>query len=129
IVRRAIDQSLLYEPVYTPPVVEAEGALCLYLGDGETEVLYEKGAASQLPPASLTKVLTAVTALRLAASRDIGLDYDLTLAASDLVGGSGNNLLEGDTITFADAIANMMLPSSNSTATMVARTFGQILVD
>ena len=73
-------------------------------------------------PASLTKVLTALVAL------ESSLEFSdmITIASEDKVGGSGNNLDVGDMISFEDALYNMMLPSSNVTATAVARTVGSL---
>lgn len=44
-------------------------------------------------------------------------------------GGSGANLQCGDVITFWDALHNMFLPSSNMTASAIARIFGKLLFD
>src|SRR5690606_9883599 len=57
------------------------------------------------------------------------LSYELQMQAGDETIGSGNNISIGDTFSLHDAIANMLLPSSNVTATVVARTFGQLLLN
>jgi D-alanyl-D-alanine carboxypeptidase (penicillin-binding protein 5/6) len=53
----------------------------------------------------------------------------LEMIAGDDARGSGKNISVDDRFSFQDAIAAMMLPSSNVTANVVARTFGQFLVN
>lgn len=74
-------------------------------------------------PASLTKVLTSIVML----DHVTDLDDTMTVAASDATGGSGNNLNAGDVISYRDALFNMLLPSSNVTATVVARSVGETI--
>ena len=46
---------------YSPPAIEASGAICLRVGDaGAGELLFEKSPDRRLPPASLTKLMTAL---------------------------------------------------------------------
>lgn len=91
----------------------------------ENTILYEKGPTVQLLQASLTKVMTCMVMLDYVSD----LDGTMTVLASDSTGGSGNNLNAGDVITYRDALYNMMLPSSNVTTTVVARTVGGIILD
>lgn len=74
-------------------------------------------------PASLTKLMTAYIVMRLG----ISMSTTITIVASDATTGSGNNLQTGDIITIEDAFANLLLPSSNVTATAIARYVGDIL--
>lgn len=48
---------------------------------------------------------------------------------SDIVGGSGPIIFEGDEITYKDALFLMMLPSSNTIAKAVSRVIGHKLSD
>ncbi|WP_425542347.1 D-alanyl-D-alanine carboxypeptidase family protein, partial [Sphingomonas trueperi] len=89
------------------------------------KTLYAKGLDEVLKPASVTKVMTAMVMLD---HIDNLLDT-IQMAEGDQTGGSANNLQVGDIITYDDALHNMMLPSSNVTTTVVARTIGQLLVD
>lgn len=72
-------------------------------------------------PASLTKVLTALTAI------DYVDDWNqrLTIHQSDVLRGSGNNLRDGDVVTVRDLFYDMLLPSSNSAARALARFVGR----
>jgi len=90
------------------------------------DAIYELNPLKLVQPASLTKILTAITALRI----DPNVNRVLRIEDSDLLcGGSGANLQAGDEITFWDALHNMFLPSSNMTALAIARKFGKLLLN
>jgi len=86
-------------------------------------LLFSKSISTSIAPASVTKVMSVIVAL------ESGMTFNnlLTVAAGDIATGSGNNLLEGDQITLLDALFNMMLPSSNTSANLVARSVGAFL--
>lgn len=96
-------------------------------GNGSLDVCLEKNADEDAKPASLTKVLTAITALQIAKTCATSQEACFEVCASDIVGGSGSNLMVGDILSFGDAIANIILTSSNDTANMLARSLGDIL--
>lgn len=132
IVRRAIDAALLAPShPYQDPSVSAESVLCLHVPQPGQEplVLYKKNEGNGHLPASLTKMVTCLTALSIARRLDLTLTYPMTVQPMDATTGSGNNLLAGDVITLEGALANLLLPSSNVTATLVSRVFGQLLLD
>ncbi|MGO2242241.1 MAG: phage tail-collar fiber domain-containing protein [Halomonas sp.] len=87
--------------------------------------LYAKGLDETLKPASVTKVMTSMVMLDYVDD----LQGTIQMQDGDQTGGSGNNLSVGDVITYYDALHNMLLPSSNVTTTVVARTVGQIILD
>ncbi|KQN56710.1 D-alanyl-D-alanine carboxypeptidase family protein [Erwinia sp. Leaf53] len=84
------------------------------------KVLIADGENAIHPLASLTKIMTAIVLL------DGQPEYSekLTRLSCDPATGSGANLAEGDTLCLRDAVYNLMLPSSNVTANMVARIYG-----
>jgi UDP-N-acetylmuramoyl-tripeptide--D-alanyl-D-alanine ligase len=96
---------------------------------GAPHGVYAKNPQGLFPPASLTKLLTAITALDVASRFERSLNTMLEMIAGDDARGSGKNISVDDRFSFQDAIAAMMLPSSNVTANVVARTFGQFLVN
>lgn len=65
--------------------------------------------------------MTAITALDYMTN----LDEKIVVQESDITFGMGNYFNIGDIITFRDALYSMMLPSSNTCATAVARTAGE----
>jgi UDP-N-acetylmuramoyl-tripeptide--D-alanyl-D-alanine ligase len=110
--------------------LSAQAAVVLKIPpSGAPQEVYAKNAQGSFPPASLTKVLTVITALEVASRFGWSLNTTLEMIAGDEARGSGRNISVGDRFSFQDAIANMMLPSSNVTANVVARTFGQLLID
>ena len=100
---------------------------CLIPAEGadldELQILYEKDAYTQRVPASITKVLAAVCALD-HMPEDGG---SVTYSDFDTQIGSyyKKDFLPGDTVSFADALYAMLLPSSNVTARAVGRTAGE----
>lgn len=109
---------------FKAPVIQAR-ACAFYLAPAPAQMsaLYEVQPDMLIPPASLTKVMSCVTALRVVDS----VKMLMTMKAGEEVAGSGNNLLAGDIITLYDALHNLMLPSSNVTAWLLARCVGEFL--
>jgi D-alanyl-D-alanine carboxypeptidase len=109
----------------------AKSAICLDLASIPYEasaVIYEKNADSVLAPASITKLLTVITAIEVFRSSSLPENFTLEVCEDDDVNGSGRNVYSGDRLSFADSIANLLLPSSNVLANTIARTFGEILL-
>lgn len=94
----------------------------LTIGPGGSDA-FEKDADTAQAPASMTKVVTAVTARQWITD----MSDTITVIAGDLVGGSTANLQAGDVLTYEDAFHGMMLPSGNDAATAIARTVGGII--
>ena len=115
---------------YAPPRIDAESAICVKAvgTPGEPlKTLFAKSPRRRVPPASLTKLMTAIVALETAQRFGTELTDLITIGEADKAGGSGQNVAAGDQISLQDAIANLLIPSSNITANAIARTFGRIL--
>lgn len=97
------------------------GAAALFdLGNGET--LYAKNANKQLPPASITKVMTALVAMKHAP-----MDQRLTASENVLITESGAQLCglkPGDSMTLDQALHIMLIHSANDVAVMIAEGVG-----
>lgn len=104
-------------------ILGARSAGC-YVAESTSEPLFVHNAQLLVQPASLTKLLAMMTALQI--NPDITLK--LTMREGEETPGSGNNLRAGDSLTLWDALHNMLLPSSNVSATIVARTMGEQLL-
>lgn len=110
--------------------ISAQAAMVIRLPvTGTPRTIFAKNPHARFAPASLTKLLTVMTALDLASRFGNPSDIVLEMREGDEAKGTGNNISAGDRLSFQDAVANMMLPSSNVTANVVARTFGQLLLD
>jgi D-alanyl-D-alanine carboxypeptidase (penicillin-binding protein 5/6) len=86
------------------------------------EVMYAKNIHEKLNPASLTKVMTALCALKYG-----NLDDVLTASANVKITESGAVLLglsEGDTMTMEQALHALLLKSANDVAVMIAEHIG-----
>lgn len=111
-------------PVSQVPVTSSQARVAAIINDDGSinpqEVLFADGENAIHPVASLTKIMTAMVLL------DGRPEYNeqLTRLACDPATGSGANLAEGDTLCLRDAVYNLMLPSSNVTANMIARIYG-----
>lgn len=121
------ENNKLVEALPTLPVITATSAglvpIDLSGNANYSGLLFSKSISTSIAPASVTKVMSVIVAL------ESGMTFNtlLTVAAGDIATGSGNNLLEGDQITLLDALFNMMLPSSNTSANLVARSVGAFL--
>ncbi|MCX7926214.1 MAG: D-alanyl-D-alanine carboxypeptidase [Fimbriimonadales bacterium] len=103
------------------PQVQARAAILM---DAETgQVLYAKNAHTKLPPASLTKIMTAIIVLE-----RCGLD-DVVKASSRAVNTkpSSMHLREGEVVKVRDLLYALMLRSANDAAVALAEhTAGSI---
>lgn len=98
--------------------VSAQSAVVL---DGLTgECLYAKNADAQLPMASTTKIMTAITAIEMG---DLDRVYTVKKAYT-LVEGSSMYLREGEQISLRDTLYGLMLMSGNDAALAIAGECG-----
>ncbi len=116
-----ISKNVLKYPAYdisSAFVKHAVSAIaCVLNGDGSYDILYEQEADKAHLPASMTKVLMILTALDYVQN----LQDTIQLKTSDLVGGSGAVFKKGDIVSIKDLLYAIVLPSSNSGATALAR--------
>lgn len=107
----------------TEVVEDAPSAIAAIITDDGYDVVYEQDADTKQSLASMTKVLTVLTAL------DYIEDWKtetVKFKYTEEDRKSTNYLYMYDEFTFEDAFYNMMLPSSNATARVVARTIGEM---
>lgn len=79
-----------------------------------------KSSSIQAKPASITKLMTAKVALDYLSMSEI-----ITIKSSDIQSGSGDTFYSGDVLYVEDAILAMLLSSSNTLATALARIVGK----
>lgn len=99
------------------PEIAAENAVIIAEPGGV--VLFDLGMHTRVPPASLTKVMTAHLALRRA-----DLSLRLTVARADLVGQASMGLQVGQTLSLETLLHGLLLPSGNDAAMTIARGLG-----
>jgi D-alanyl-D-alanine carboxypeptidase (penicillin-binding protein 5/6) len=100
------------------PSIDAKYA---YVADEDGTVYFERGATEHTQIASITKVMTALVAIENADLDDI--IYVSSNAAS--VGESSAGLNTGDTLTLAEALKALMIPSGNDAAIAIAESVGK----
>lgn len=117
-------QRIIAEP---PPFVTAKSWA---VADGRTgDILFGKGETERHEVASLTKIMTAYTALRLAKQYNVDLEYTRTQVSerAAAINGTTAMLDEGDTLYLWDLFYGMMLPSGNDAAIVIAEFFGAVI--
>lgn len=77
-----------------------------------------------IAPASLTKLMTAVVVIE----NVVNLNELVTISSSDVSGGSGPIMYEGDQFSIKDALYLLMLPSSNTVAKCISRVVGHKII-
>lgn len=95
----------------------AAAALVYDLGSGN--VLFEHNAETALPPASLTKLLTALLTFETG-----NLQQPVTIMGADLVGNASMGLAAGEVLTLEELLYGMLIPSGNDAAGAIARHLG-----
>lgn len=103
------------------PSIEAEYAI---LADAHGNVFFERNADSETQIASITKVMTAITALD-----SVPTDTIITVSENAAyIGESSAYLQPGDSMTLLDALTAMLVPSGNDSAQAVAESIGAIML-
>ena len=97
-----------------PPQLDCEAALLADVATGQ--VLYAHNEHEQRAPASLTKIVTAMVALR--AGRQ---DQEITVATADLYVDSVAGLKTGEKLTLRQLLFLLLVPSDNRSAMVIAR--------
>ena len=96
------------------------------LMDGEDgRILYQLNGNQKMYPASTTKIMTALTALKICEELDLGLDSEILVPPEAIgVEGSSIYLKEGERISLEELLYGMMLQSGNDAAVAVAASLG-----
>ncbi|MBI4321953.1 MAG: D-alanyl-D-alanine carboxypeptidase [Chloroflexi bacterium] len=104
------------------PAISGEAAVVLDGNNGD--ILYDKHAHDWVPPASLTKTVTAIVAIEKARLTDrVHIDFDsfeMVVQSQSTVMG----LKPGDEPSIEDLLYGLMLPSGNDAAVAIARYVG-----
>ena len=103
------------------PIVEARAAILVNADSGE--VYYAMNADTPLPPASITKVMTALLALEAIERGDISLDDMVTASNTshnDLtLDGSSQNIVPGETMSLEGLLYCMLVSSANEACNII----------
>lgn len=105
--------------VTKPPTVTAAGAIAVDADTGR--ILYLKDAHRQLPMASTTKIMTALTLL---STPGIDLNSETTVVQDDLVGEANMNLRNGEHIKLLTLLVGLLTNSANEAGMALARYVG-----
>ena len=97
------------------PVTQAQGVIAI--DDATDLVLYEKHPDVRRPPASMTKIMTALRALE---DGDLDEVVTSTVDAEDLPGSSLMGLRRGERLTLRQLLYGLLLPSGNDAALAIA---------
>lgn len=86
---------------------------------------YNYGATTAGYPASITKTMTAI----LLCDNVLDLNQKVTVHESDRQPPTGTNFVAGDVLTLRDLLQCMLMESSNTSAQVIARVVGGLLLD
>lgn len=95
------------------------------LNRADIDLLYSYGSTTSVHPASTSKVMTAI----LLCDNVLDLNQSVTVHEGDRLPPSGYNFVAGDVLTLRDLLQCMMTESSNTSAMVIARVVGGILLD
>jgi serine-type D-Ala-D-Ala carboxypeptidase (penicillin-binding protein 5/6) len=120
VILTAADEATSTKPAFGDVVIEAKSA---YVYDSVTgEVLFEKNSDLQLPLASLTKVMTALTASNLLEDRDL-----VRITGDDLREEGDSGLVADEEWSVKNLIDFSLIVSSNDGARALASVAGAFL--
>lgn len=92
-------------------------------GKSTPRVLTTKGETEQFATASTAKVMSAI----LGAMYATNLGETVVARSGAISGGSGNNIATNDVISVYDLLCDMLLPSSNTAANVMADYIGDLI--
>ncbi len=119
----ASDLCIVTEDIMDDESVDMSKAGAALLCDvNSKEVLYAKNAHSRMQPASLTKVMTALVALKHSSAEKVLVATDavnITESGAQLCG-----LKKGDTMTLNQALHVLLINSANDVAMLIAENVG-----
>jgi D-alanyl-D-alanine carboxypeptidase len=99
-----------------PP--EIAGLAAVVIDEASGAVLYEKDAHTPLPPASLTKIATAILGLEYG---DLDAHVEVDVDSRVMRGSTVMGLEPGDRFSLRDLLYGLMLPSGNDAALAIGR--------
>ncbi|HVC32401.1 MAG TPA: D-alanyl-D-alanine carboxypeptidase family protein [Chloroflexota bacterium] len=102
-----------------PPNIQSVSIAVVDEGSGA--LLYGRDPHRQMAPASLTKIFTALVALKYG---DINQQVHVQFDQSQLVDSTLMGLKEGDTFSLEDLLYGLLLPSGNDSALAIANAVG-----
>ena len=103
------------------PSIEAEYAILM---DKEGNVYFEREADTPVHIASITKIMTAVTALD-----SVPIETEITVSeTAAFIGESSAWLQAGDTMPLSEALKALLVPSGNDAAQAIAESIGAIML-
>lgn len=106
------------------PTPQLTAKAVLVLDRAGHTLLFEKNAHQRLPPASLTKIMTALLTLE-------NLPLEQVVVVGEVVNGdngSSMHLLAGERISVENLLWGLLLPSDNDAATVLAQALGEKLM-
>ena len=100
-----------------PPELAGKAALIMDFSSGR--VVHQRNERLRRPPASITKIMTAIIALERSDLREM-----VAIKSQYLVDGSSMGLKVGDVLSIEDLLWGMLLPSGNDAAMAIAEHVG-----
>lgn len=113
--------ALLLQPIPTfaaVPEIKAEAAVVMDTSHGL--ILYEKNAAQQIQPGSLTKIMTAIIAIEQATDFNAPVTADAAVIAGYDFSFGNMGILAGETLTVKDLLYGMMVYDAGEAAELLA---------
>jgi D-alanyl-D-alanine carboxypeptidase len=110
-----------------PP--EFKGASAIIVDAATGRAVYEANASRRVPPASTTKIMTALVVLERANLNDRVRVREATLQPLRGTNSSVMGLVAGDTVTVRDLLHGLLIPSGNDAALVLAEHVGGGSVD
>ncbi|OCL25745.1 D-alanyl-D-alanine carboxypeptidase [Orenia metallireducens] len=103
--------------------VNAKSAILMDAESGQ--VLFAKNEHLELPPASITKIMTALLAMEAIDRGDVALEDKVTISAlAESMGGSQVWLEAGEKMPLEDLLKSILIPSANDASVAVAEYIG-----
>ncbi|WZL73262.1 D-alanyl-D-alanine carboxypeptidase [Clostridiaceae bacterium 35-E11] len=116
---------LAFENTYAQDEINLEAKAALLMEAGSGEVILEKNIHQQLPPASITKMMTYLIAMEAVKTGKVTMEDEVRISSrAAKEKGASYKLREGEKIKLGELIEVMMIVSANDAAWAIAEHVG-----
>lgn len=105
-----------------PPVPQIQASAAAVVNGDNGQLIWGKNPHESLPPASMTKMMTALVTLQQA--KDLNRMVTSQVDASTMVGDSVMGLHAGERLSLHDLLYGMLVPSGDDAAIVIANAVG-----
>lgn len=117
--------TLTFENIYAQNRINMEAKAALLMEAESGEIIFQKNIMKQLPPASITKMMTYLLAMEAVKAGEVTMEDEVLISSrAAKEKGASYELQEGERVKLGELIEAMMIISANDAAWAIAEYIG-----